>query len=226
MSNRHVTGALALAFAAGAAAADDRIDLVRAGDADLFDGYSARHLLDLDVRGEEGRPLGEIENLIVTADGRIDGVVIESQGFLGIGDKHFKVPWQQLRVATNGEYASVPVAERSLPNFSFFDGEEVPVGARAWRVDQLLGDVVEISPAAQYGVVDDLVIDRDGSVRALVLAEPRSVNRYDRYGGNPYSGEYDPAQNFHTIPRGRDEVANLGPFDVSRVVDEAALAGR
>lgn len=38
------------------------------------------------------------------------------------------------------------------------------------------------------------------------------------------SMRYEPGQNFHTIPSGRGEIANLGPFDASGLDDRAAVA--
>lgn len=46
---------------------------------------------------EEWDDVGEIEDLVVTPDGRVDSVVVEVGGFLGIGEKRVGLPMDQIR---------------------------------------------------------------------------------------------------------------------------------
>jgi sporulation protein YlmC with PRC-barrel domain len=218
------------ALAGGAAAApeaantDNRIDLVQPQMVDLTDAYSARHLLDLAVRDADGKSLGEVHDLVVAADGRVENVIVESQGFLEMGDTHVQVPWDQLKVATNGGYATVPVRESNLSNFSFFNRDEGrSLGADRWTARALLGDILEIRQAMTYRTVDDLVIDRSGQVRSVVVKPARPIGPYGSQFEN-YGEAFDPAHQNYSIAAGHGEIANLGPFDISKLglVEEPA----
>lgn len=103
MQPKHaITTAIGLALAAtplaAAGAAGDRIEITTWNQADLYDGWTAQQLFDSDVRGIENDEIGEIENLVINADGKITKVIVEAGGFLDIGDTHFAVPWDQGRV--------------------------------------------------------------------------------------------------------------------------------
>ncbi len=51
-----------------------------------------------DVYGVRGDEVGELNNLLIGPDGRVRAGIIEFGGFLGIGDHHVAVPWDQLSV--------------------------------------------------------------------------------------------------------------------------------
>ena len=63
-----------------------------------------RHVLGMPIRNEQGREVGEIDNLLIdTRDGRISHVVISLGGFLGMGEKKVVVPWSDLTIASDGK---------------------------------------------------------------------------------------------------------------------------
>jgi sporulation protein YlmC with PRC-barrel domain len=63
-----------------------------------------RHVLGMPIRNEQGREVGEIDNLLIdTHDGRISHVVISVGGFMGVGEKKVVVPWSDLTVASDGK---------------------------------------------------------------------------------------------------------------------------
>ena len=63
-----------------------------------------RHVLGMAIRNEQGREVGEIDNLLIdTREGRISHVVISVGGFMGVGEKKVVVPWADLKVASEGK---------------------------------------------------------------------------------------------------------------------------
>jgi sporulation protein YlmC with PRC-barrel domain len=63
-----------------------------------------RHVLGMPIRNEQGREVGEIDNLLIdTHDGRISHVVISVGGFMSVGEKKVVVPWSDLTVASDGK---------------------------------------------------------------------------------------------------------------------------
>jgi sporulation protein YlmC with PRC-barrel domain len=64
---------------------------VRATGADV---YRASKLIGTDVENPQGEKLGDIEDIVLDPDtGRIAYAVLSFGGFLGLGEKHFAVPW-------------------------------------------------------------------------------------------------------------------------------------
>ena len=93
-----------------------------------------RHVLGMPVRNEQGREVGEIDNLLIdTRDGRISHVVIGLGGFMGVGEKKVVVPWADLKVSSDGkrnvatlEQAKVESAPRWDRVVSGEDGRTMP----------------------------------------------------------------------------------------------------
>jgi sporulation protein YlmC with PRC-barrel domain len=56
------------------------------------------NLIGKDVYGMNGDEVGEINNLLIGADGRVHAAIIEFGGFLGIGEHKVAVPWDRLNV--------------------------------------------------------------------------------------------------------------------------------
>jgi hypothetical protein len=55
-------------------------------------------LMDATVQSTEGEGIGEVTNIIVTPDGRVEGVVVGVGGFLGIGQKDVAVQMNQITI--------------------------------------------------------------------------------------------------------------------------------
>jgi sporulation protein YlmC with PRC-barrel domain len=63
-----------------------------------------RHVLGMRIRNEQGREIGEIDNLLIdTQNGRISHVVVGVGGFMGVGEKKVVVPWSDLKIAFDGK---------------------------------------------------------------------------------------------------------------------------
>ncbi len=62
-----------------------------------INAFTVEKIIGSQVINGKGETLGKIENLVIDIDtGRIVYAVLESGGFLGIGDKLFPVPWEAL----------------------------------------------------------------------------------------------------------------------------------
>lgn len=180
------------------------------------DGWRAERLIGLEVRGTEGAVIGEVDDIVIGADGEVESLILEVGGFLDIGDTKLKVGWDEVTLDTSGElrYAVVPIEEGEYERFSLFDGSDVTTGPRAFRVSELVGDYVTLDGTSGYAYVDDLVFDEAGALQAVV------VTRNSSFGGGyyayPYYGyEYgfDPGLGTYDLPYTADEVGRLDPFD-------------
>jgi sporulation protein YlmC with PRC-barrel domain len=225
MQRKHalITTAITLTLSAMpfavARAATDKIDIVSWNQADLYAGLTAEQLFDTEVRGADGEDIGEIENLVVSADGKIDKVIVEAGGFLDIGDTHLAVPWEQVELGPNLEWVKLPVDEDNIENFSLFEGEEVKTGPRAWKASELINDYVALQDVPSYGMVQDIVFNQDGNVEAVVVYPDVAygVGRpyaYPYYGYG-YDRDFDPGAETYRLPYRMSEIQELGPFDYS-----------
>jgi len=215
------------------------VDLVTWDYENLRGGWSADTLMDADVYGRDGEEFGEVEDIILNPDNSIRAIVVEAGGFLDIGDTHLAVPWERVEIGGNLEELIVPVDADNYEQYSLLGefgfgltGDEVAMadGARqiyrvsddaetrggTWRASNLLGDYVALQDEVAYGVVDDLIFDRQGTLTAVVV-EP-DINT--GYAAGPYAYPFygyefgfDPALDYYGLPYGYDEVGTLDPFD-------------
>lgn len=80
-------------------------------------GTDIQGVIGKDVYGENGHEVGEVENLLIGKDGRVQAAIVEFGGFLGVGENQVAVPWDRLHVAgdrvnvrmTQAEIKSAPV---------------------------------------------------------------------------------------------------------------------
>jgi hypothetical protein len=82
----------------------------------------------------KGETLGKIENLVVDIDtGRIVYAVLESGGFLGIGDKLLPVPWGSLAALPSEGIFFLNQSKEQMEKAPAFDRKDVPnMGDARW----------------------------------------------------------------------------------------------
>ena len=75
----------------------------------------------------KGETLGKIENLVVDIDtGRIVYAVLDSGGFLGIGDKLFPVPWESLAALPSEGIFFLNRSKEQMQKAPAFDKKNLP----------------------------------------------------------------------------------------------------
>ncbi|MET4700448.1 sporulation protein YlmC with PRC-barrel domain [Constrictibacter sp. MBR-5] len=215
--------ALALAFAAAPALSapnikGDKVD-IRTWDTTAFsNGWSVDRLIGTDVRGPGGEEIGEVENLILGPDNRVRKLVFSTGGFWDIGDKHLVVDWKEVTVAPGREYVTVPVTEETAEQYGMFDDapETVATKQRNWRATELIGDYVRLQDDVDYGYVQDIVVDTEGKLQAVVVEPDVGYGvrpgpyAYPFYG---YGYGWDPGSDYYDMPYAADEVGDLDPYE-------------
>ncbi len=93
-------------------------------------------LLSLAVYGADNEKLGKVEDIVVDpSSGKIRYAVLSFGGILGMGDKYFAVPWQDLHVVCKGatsagtqkeDYATIDVSKDALKNAPGFNKNRWP----------------------------------------------------------------------------------------------------
>ncbi len=85
----------------------------------------------------DGEDLGKLEELMLHLDsGEVAYAVVSFGGFLGMGEKHFAVPWEALTVDTDEHRIVLDVDRKKLENAPGFDKDAWPTTAETgWMTD-------------------------------------------------------------------------------------------
>lgn len=93
----------------------------------------ASDIIGLDVRPKSGdNNIGEIKDLMISHDGRVEYAAVSFGGFLGVGDKLFAVPLDAIEFEKAGArdapetFARIDVTEETLRNKQGFDESNWP----------------------------------------------------------------------------------------------------
>jgi sporulation protein YlmC with PRC-barrel domain len=91
----------------------------------------ASHLLGAMVKRLTGDSVGEVKDLIVSADKDVRLAVISVGGVLGVGDKMIALPFNQFQVAPDGATLYLSLSEEELSARPAFDLENVTADSRS-----------------------------------------------------------------------------------------------
>lgn len=91
----------------------------------LGDQRSANALIGMKVQNPSGEELGEVDDIILDdQQGRIAYALVSHGGVLGIGEKHYAVPWRAFTL--NGEQLTLDIAKDRLESAPSFQKGELP----------------------------------------------------------------------------------------------------
>lgn len=98
---------------------------------------STAEILGDKVVNRAGENLGKIEELMLDLEkGRVAYAVLSFGGFLGMGDKHFALPFEALKLDANHECFILDVDKEKLKNAPGFDKSNPPKAAdRTWGAE-------------------------------------------------------------------------------------------
>ena len=128
---------------------------------DLYaDGWSAENFMDeMEVYGEDGQEIGDVEDLIADPQGKLVALIAEVGGFWDIGDTHVSIPWNEVTINDAWNGVTVPVTEENVEQYEAQGlpgieseqlGEQVGMGVddaqfpRAFRLSELIGDYARL----------------------------------------------------------------------------------
>lgn len=201
-------------------------------------GWSANRLLDdARVYGQLGEEIGSVENLILSREGQILGIIAQVGGFWDIGDTHVFVPWDRVTVSPTLERVYIPVTEENIEEYvarpSYITraltqrvrpvDDSLRTGFGLWKATDLINDYVYLGDRVEYGYVNDLIFNANGQLYAYV------VNADANWGGGYYalpyarSVDWDPALGYYDAPFAQQEVRRLEPFDYNRMSERVAM---
>jgi sporulation protein YlmC with PRC-barrel domain len=71
-------------------------------------------LVGRDVRNVTNETIGEVNNIVVDPDGKVQQVIVSVGGFLGVGSKHVALAWNQVRMDATGGAIMVDMTKEQL----------------------------------------------------------------------------------------------------------------
>ena len=120
----------------------------------------ARALLDSEVQKPDGKVVGRAVDVIADALGKPREMVVNLQGFLGVGDRKVNFPWSAFRFTPTAKAAPITLNAAAVPaNAGKSNAVQLP----------LIDATVERSNGAKVGRVIDVLIDGNAQPQAVVL---------------------------------------------------------
>ncbi|KAA1006623.1 PRC-barrel domain containing protein [Paraburkholderia panacisoli] len=120
----------------------------------------ARTLLDSEVQKPDGKVVGRAVDMIADALGKPREMVVNLQGFLGVGDRKVNFPWSAFRFTPTAKAAPITLNAAAVPaNAGKSNAAQLP----------LIDATVERSNGAKVGRVIDVLIDGNAQPQAVVL---------------------------------------------------------
>jgi sporulation protein YlmC with PRC-barrel domain len=139
----------------------------------LQEGFRASKIIDQTVKNARGEDLGEVDDLIMSRNGKVKKVVLSVGGFLGIGDRLVAVPFKSLQIGEMGDIV-YDVTKQQLENHPIF----------SYRNEGLYG--YYYAPQPPYG---ELRLRPGGRYYPL---PPPYGRPYAPFPRGKYRGEYGP----------------------------------
>jgi len=91
------------------AAADAKAEMKNA-DATSSHHWRASNLVGLAIVNAKNESIGDVNDLLITDDGKVDAVIVGVGGFLGIGEKNVSMPFGELTFRRNDDGKTVAVS--------------------------------------------------------------------------------------------------------------------
>ena len=118
----------------------------------------SKTLIDKDIINANGEKVGTVESVVIDKDGNVKYVVAGVGGFLGIGEKHVALKWDDLNVSGQGDRVNANVTKEQLQALPDYRQPEGVSTDRIYAYD----DAVKMNQyLAEGGVADSNTTDID-----------------------------------------------------------------
>ena len=137
----------------------------------LIDRNQAHGLLDSEVQKPDGKVVGRAVDLVTDASGKPIEMVVNLQGFLGVGDRKVNFPWNVFRFTPNAKAATITLnlAPGQTPPADRSKAAAAAAGVATATRLPLLDATVERPNGGKVGRVVDVLIDGNAQPQAVVL---------------------------------------------------------
>jgi sporulation protein YlmC with PRC-barrel domain len=174
-------------------------------------------LIGRTVRNAAEESIGEVTSVVIGRDGSVSSVIVGVGGFLGVGQREVAIRWQDLQIRDNGATVHTNVTREqlaALPAYQYAPNQRpgviafpttvtapaatappataAPVAAAAaatggMSANDLIGSSVRSPANESIGRVYDVLLDRVGAARSIVVSSGGMLGIGDRRVEVPYS---------------------------------------
>ena len=168
----------------------------------LYQGWRARQLLGSAVLTQDGRTIGQVRDIVVDKDGRIEALIMEGGGPLQLPDSVYRIPWSEVDLTPGKPGVVADLSDAKRPRYGLFPGSEgVATLPREFRVNEVIGDYARLQTGHGYGYVTDVVFTGDGRLGAVLVT--RQTGAAGTTTAFPFPGvqsPWDPGASYFGLP--------------------------
>ena len=175
----------------------------------------ASHLLGAEVKRLTGDSVGQVQDLIVSADSDVRLAVISVGGVLGVGGKTIALPFNELEVAPDGATLYLTLSEEELSARPAFDLENVTADSRSPGDEPAAPEQQTLPDAVSPGFVPSDTVHESFSNESAQSAELESAQPAEQSQFSEPAAEQAPVA-------GEAQVAAEAEVDEETQVAEAA----
>ena len=128
----------------------------------------SKTLIDKDIVNANGEKVGTVESVVIDKNGNVKYVIAGVGGFLGMGEKHVALKWDDLKVSEQGDHVAASVTKEQLQALPDYKQPESASSDRIYAYD----DAVRMNEyLAEGGIADANTtdVDNDTTVTAAGL---------------------------------------------------------
>ncbi len=203
--------------------AADKIDIATwTLDQAAREGWSVKKLIGTKAFGPNRKQIGKVENVVFGPEGNVRELIVDTGGFLGFDETPLAVKWADVKIGPDPiDYVNTPITVESLKKYGLFDGmpDKDAIGPREWRATELIGDYVHLLGNIRYGSVRDLIVSKNGELKAVIVKPDFGYGRMNGYYSYPWFGygmgydyTWNPGNNYYDLPFGQTDIAQLLPY--------------
>lgn len=141
--------------------------------------YRASKLIGARLDDAGGEEIGEIDDIVISADGSVSAVVVSVGGILDIGDRLIAAQYEELRVNGAGELY-LPVTKQELAARPAYDGESV-------------ANVLSVQPPAREPVDPATAAEAQAEAQQSFAGNDPRVSTGIAENKEAYDGNSDPS---------------------------------
>src|SRR5688572_13064496 len=149
----------------------------------------ASHLLGAEVKRLTGDSVGQVQDLIVSADSDVRLAVISVGGVLGVGGKTIALPFNEFQVAPDGATLFLTLSEEELSARPAFDLENATADSRSTADEPAVAAQQTLPDAASPGFVSSDTARESFSNESAHSAELESAHQEEQSQHVPLAAE-------------------------------------
>ena len=126
-------------------------------------------LIGAKVTGQSNQAIGTVSDLIVSADGRIEGVLLGVGGFLGVGEKKIDVRLGDLKLARSPGRVAITYPTATKEGLRAKEPFKSAATGQYLAAERLIGAKVTNKDGQTIGTIDDLIVGSDNRIDGVIL---------------------------------------------------------